>query len=97
MPPSPEPHLPDYDELPRAAGGGRSAWGLFGQDDSVGLLSLQTQDRIAAAAQLIRSGEVYSLNAPVNVPEPPLFRRGAVQHALITNDGRAFFDDKLDN
>lgn len=97
MPPSPEPHLPDYDELPRAASGGRSAWGLFGQEDSVGLLSLQTQDRVAAAARLIRSGEVYSLNAPVNVPEPPLFRRGAVQHALITNDGRAFFDDKLDN
>jgi kynurenine formamidase len=97
MPPSPEPHLPDYDELPRAAGGGRSAWGLFGQEDSVGLLSLQTQDRVAAAARLIRSGEVYSLNAPVNVPNPPLFGRGVVQHSLITNDGHAFFDDKLDN
>jgi hypothetical protein len=31
------------------------------------------------------------------VPEPPLFRRGVAQHALITNEGRAFFDDKLDN
>jgi len=92
-----EPRLPAYDELPRAAHGGRSAWGLFGQEDSVGLLNLQTQDRVAAAARLIRSGEVYSLNAPATVPEPPLFRRGAVQHSRITNDGRAFFDDKLDN
>jgi kynurenine formamidase len=91
------PRLPAYDELPRAAHGGRSAWGLFGQEDSVGLLNLQTTDRVEAAARLIRSGEVYSLNAPANVPEPPLFRRGAVRHSLITNDGRAFFDDKLDN
>ena len=97
MPESAEPRLPDYDELPPAARGGRSAWGLFGPDDSVGLLSLQTPDRIAAAGRLIRNGEVYSLNAPVNVPEPPLFRRGAVRHTLITNESRAFFDDKLDN
>jgi kynurenine formamidase len=97
MPESAEPRLPDYDELPPAARGGRSAWGLFGPDDSVGLLSLQTPDRVAAAGRLIRNGEVYSLNAPVNVPEPPLFRRGAVRHTLITNGSRAFFDDKLDN
>jgi kynurenine formamidase len=63
----------------------------------VGLLSLQTPDRVEAAARLIRSGEVYSLNAPVNVPEPPLFRRGVVRHTLIPNERRAGFDDKLDN
>ena len=89
MPGSAELRLPDYDELPPAARGGRSAWGLFGQEDPVGLLSLQTPDRVAEAARLIRSGEVYSLNAPVNVPEPPLFRRGAAQHVLITKIGRA--------
>jgi len=97
MPESPPSRLPDYDELPPAVRGGRSAWGLFGRDDSVGLLSLQTPDRVAEAAQLVRTGAVYSLNAPVNVPEPPLFRRGAVRHSLITNEQRAFFDDKLDN
>jgi kynurenine formamidase len=94
---SPEHRLPDYDELPVAVRGGRSAWGLFGQEDSVGLLRLQTPERVAAAARLIRSGEVFSLNAPVTVPEPPLFRRGAVRHTLINNGRRAFFDDKLDN
>src|SRR5512142_2729169 len=46
MPESPAPRLPDYDELPSAIRGGRSAWGLFGRDDSVGLLSLQTPDRV---------------------------------------------------
>jgi kynurenine formamidase len=97
VPQSAEPPLPAYDELPPAPRGGRSAWGLFGQEDSVGLLGLQTPDRVAAAARLVRSGEVYSLNAPVSVPEPPLFRRGAARHTLITNETRAFFDDKLDN
>jgi kynurenine formamidase len=94
---SAEPRLPAYDELPPAPRGGRSAWGLLGEKDSVGLLGLQTPERVAAAARLVRTGEVYSLNAPANVPEPPLFRRGAARHTLITNDGRAFFDDKLDN
>jgi kynurenine formamidase len=89
--------LPAYDDLPRAPRGGRSAWGLFGPEDSVGLLGLQTQDRVAAAARLVRTGEVYSLNAPVTVPEPPLFLRGAVKHTLISRDGRDSFDDKLDN
>src|ERR1700742_4984003 len=92
-----EPRLPDYDELPPAARGGRSAWGLFGHEDSVGLLRLQTPDRVAAAARLIRSGEVFSLNAPVDVPEPPLFRRGGGGHAPTPNERRPFFDDKLDN
>jgi kynurenine formamidase len=94
--PSPD-RLPAYDDLPRATRGGRSAWGLFGPGDSAGLLNLQTPERIAAAARLIRSGETYSLNAPADIPGPPLFRRGEVRHTVIGSDGRAFFDDKLDN
>src|SRR2546421_608227 len=31
------PELPDYADLPSAPNGGRSAWGLFGADDNVGL------------------------------------------------------------
>ena len=38
--------LPRYDELPAAAQGGRSGWGLFGADDSVGLLNLQTNEEM---------------------------------------------------
>lgn len=89
--------LPDYDDLPRAARGGRSAWGLFGPRDSAGLLNLQTPDRIAAAGRLIRSGETYSLNTPTDIPGPPLFRRGEVRHTVIGSAGHAFFDDRLDN
>jgi sugar/nucleoside kinase (ribokinase family)/kynurenine formamidase len=89
--------LPAYDDLPCAERGGGSAWGLFGPGDSVGLFNLQTPERIVAGARLIRSGEVYSLNAPIDIPAPPLFRRGGVRHSVIGFDGRSSFDDKLDN
>ena len=94
---TPGPRLPAYDELPPAVRGGRSAWGLFGADDCAGLLNLQTPERVAAAARLVRTGEVYSLNAPVEVPAPALFGRGPLRHTLITIERRASFDDKLDN
>jgi hypothetical protein len=70
---------------------------LFGADDCPGLLNLQTPERVAAAARLVRTGEVYSLNAPVEVPAPALFGRGPLRHTLIPIEGRASFDDKLDN
>jgi sugar/nucleoside kinase (ribokinase family)/kynurenine formamidase len=89
--------LPRYDELPAAPGGGRSAWGLFGSDDSVGLFNLQTPARVSAAARLIRTGEVFPLNAEVTAVSPPMFRRGAVAHTLISTDAGAGYDDKLDN
>jgi sugar/nucleoside kinase (ribokinase family)/kynurenine formamidase len=89
--------LPNYADLPKAPAGGRSAWGLFGPDDSVGLCNLQTPARVAAAAQLVRTGEVFALNAPVDVPGPPLFNRGAPAHTLLRSPNRAGYDDKIDN
>ncbi len=89
--------LPTYDELPPAPRGGRSGWGVFGKSDSVGLVNLQTPARVADAARLVRTGQVFSLNAPLDALDPPLFRRGALEHTVI-GDGRvAAFDDKLDN
>ena len=56
--------LPSYDALPKAKGGVGSGWHLFGRDDSVGLMNLQTPERIAAAAKLVKRGALFSLNAP---------------------------------
>ena len=88
--------LPAYDELPAAPCGGRSAWGLFGASDSVGLLNLQTPARVADAARLVHTGQVFSLNAPLDALDPPLFMRGALRHT-VTAMGESAFDDKLDN
>jgi hypothetical protein len=49
--------LPDYADLPPAPRGGRSAWGLFGAGDNLGLVNLMTPQRVAAAARLVRRGQ----------------------------------------
>ena len=50
--------LPSYADLPPAPDGARTAWGLFGPDDNLGLLNLLTADRIREAAKLVRRGAV---------------------------------------
>jgi kynurenine formamidase len=69
---------------------------MFGASDSVGLLNLQTPSRVADAARLVRTGQVFNLNAPLDALDPPLFMRGALEHTVIGMGGSAF-DDKLDN
>ncbi len=76
--------LPSYRELPEAPGGrGRSAWHLFGPDDNVGLINLQTPERVAAAAREVRHGRVFSLNAPIGRYDPPMYGRRATTHRLL--------------
>lgn len=89
--------LPRYDELPAGEAGGRLAWGVFGDGDGVGRMNLQTQDRVRAAAGLVRRGAVFSLNAPHDLITPPLFRRGAVRHTVFGRKPASGFDDVYDN
>jgi hypothetical protein len=89
--------LPAYDELPLNAAGHRSAWHLFGSDDSVGLFNLQTPDTVRAAATLIRTGQVFALNASVDALDPPLYGRKPVRHTLIGSTEQTWFDDVLDD
>jgi kynurenine formamidase len=80
----PDGRLPRYDELPVADRGGRSGWGLFGPDDSVGLLNQQTPESVLAATKLVRRGAVFPLDAALDGVDPPLIpRRGKPRHALI--------------
>ena len=62
--------LPDYADLPPAARGGRSAWGLFGAGDNLGLVNLMTPERIAAAARLVRRGQIFCLDMPLGSISP---------------------------
>ncbi len=91
--------LPCYRELPQAPGGrGRSAWHLFGPHDNVGLINLQTPERVAAAAATeIRDGRMFNLNAPIDHFSPPLYGRNATGHRLIPETGDTGFDDELDS
>jgi kynurenine formamidase len=90
--------LPSYSELPPATRGGRSAWGVFGADDNVGLINLLTPERIAAAARLVRRGQVFPLDMPLGSVTPALARsRGTPRHSVLHDPGSAGFDDLYDN
>lgn len=90
--------LPSYAELPPAPGGGRSAWGLFGAGDNLGLVNLMTPERIAAAARLVRRGQVFCLDMPLGSISPALAPfRGEPRHRVLHRPGTASFDDVYDN
>ena len=94
-----EPKLPEYDQLPVRAGAPRgAAWGVFGDDDEVGTINLLSPGRVVAAAGSIRSGKVFALNLPINIPDPPLFGRGKHVHTIkIFPNADYVLDDFLDN
>jgi len=84
--------------LPPAPRGGRSAWGLFGAGDNLGLVNLMTPERIAAAARLVRRGQLFPLDAPLGRFDPALARgRGVPRHRVLHRAGSAGFDDVYDN
>ena len=70
--------LPAFDELPiKPDLPPHSAWGVFGDDDQIGTLNLLTPERVAAAAQLVKTGRVFAMNWELEQPNPPLFNRAA--------------------
>ncbi|MET0735547.1 MAG: hypothetical protein ABWY55_07885, partial [Microbacterium sp.] len=72
-----------------------NARGHFGDDDDLGSLNRLTPAVVQAAASDIVTGEVVSLNAPVDWIDPPLFAREAVQHTVFTTR-LGNLDDRLD-
>ena len=92
-------NLPTYDQLPVVSGNPpKTAWGLFGPDDQIGMFNLQTPERIVQAAQLIRKGKMFPMNWDQTQPNPPLYNRGAVRHKVFRQAGFGHHgDDVLDN
>ncbi len=91
--------LPNYDALPVRPGAPKgSAWGVFGDSDEVGTINLLTPERVKQAASSIRTGKIFALNLPINIPSPPLFHRGAHTHTIKLFPGAEYvLDDYLDN
>ena len=88
--------LPRYDELPRGPRGIPSARGLFGDDDSLGLMGLQTPESVRRAAALIERGAVFPLDAAADAIDPPMFGRSATKRTPIVDLGGIGVDDRLD-
>jgi kynurenine formamidase len=92
-----EPELPDFNSLPiNPSHPALAAWGLWGEQDELGMLNLLTPQRVAKAGQLIRSGKVFSLNWELELPDPPLFGRPRLEQTF-NRLGRLVNDDVYHN
>jgi kynurenine formamidase len=88
--------LPRYDELPEIPGLGiRHAWDVFGEADVLGSINLVSPERVARAATSVSTGELISLDLPLDVPDPPLFGRRPYDHVVVALS-RNEMDDHLD-
>jgi kynurenine formamidase len=89
--------LPSFDELPEIPGLDlRHAWDVFGADDVLGSINLVTAARVARAAASVSTGEMISLDLPMNLPDPPLFGRRPYHHVVVALN-RNEMDDHLDS
>ncbi|MFF5180580.1 cyclase family protein [Micromonospora sp. NPDC000316] len=88
--------MPTYDDL-SSADPPHSSWDVFGRDDEMGTINLLTPERVAAAARLVRSGQRFNLDYPVNAFEPyPTGTRPATEHHVFANN-EFHRDDWLDS
>jgi kynurenine formamidase len=91
--------IPKFSQLPVKPGAPTdSNWGVFGDDDEAGCINFLTADGVIEAAKLVRKGQVFRLDTPVNYASPPLFNRDPVKHTKksFASYGLLGFDDVLD-
>lgn len=88
--------LPRYHDLPKVGTARQcSAWGVFGETDRVGRLGLVGPAAVRDAASLVRTGEVVSLNWPIDLPGPAILGRESLVHKVRrVEDG---LDDSFDS
>jgi hypothetical protein len=94
-------NLPSFSQLPVKQGAPPgSAWGVFGDDDEIGTWNLVTPEKTASAAQLVRKGAIFAMNAAIDALDRPLFWfRAAPRRTMFDcSDGRGLsYDEYIDN
>lgn len=90
--------IPSYAELlHRADGPPGSSWGVFGEEDELGMLNFLTPEVTRDAAQLVRTGRTFNLDYPINAFVPSIAgTRPATAHHLFANNPN-HRDDWLDS
>jgi kynurenine formamidase len=81
---------PSYAELPNG-----DAAGVFGESDVLGSLNRIDRHSVLRGTAAVVDGTVFSLNAPLDWPDPPLFGRRPVEHTVLVTP-RGNLDDYLD-
>ncbi|KAH8702100.1 hypothetical protein BGW36DRAFT_458878 [Talaromyces proteolyticus] len=88
--------LPVFDELTLDPSGPKgNAWGLFGKDNSLGMLNLLTPDVVKAAASEIKDGVRFALDWQLNALRQPAFGRQAFDQKIVFKAPRIVNDDVL--
>ena len=64
-------------------------WGRWGADDELGTFNLVTPEKVAAAAQLVRRGQVFSLSLPFDADGPMTGALGRTNpaHVMLQDGG----------
>lgn len=93
--------VPPFDDLPYL-GDARSGWGVFGADDTIGRVNLMSAQCVVEAAALVRRGETFPLNLPLDY-FPSVAHRTPPRHTVQRRgpelfDGRMVaYDEVIDN
>lgn len=83
-----------FDDLPlHESIGLRHAWDVL--DHDLGTIARLRPQLVADAATLVRDGDVFPLNLPVDLPDPPLFGREPIRHEVFALD-RNNVDERVD-
>lgn len=76
--------LPRYRELGRTGSAPPgAAWSVFGGQDEIGTINLQTPESLLKAAQLVRQGKLFSLNWSLEQPGPAILGRKPIEHRIV--------------
>lgn len=87
---------PSFDSLPLRKDGPRgNAWGLFGDDDQLGMLNLLTPETIAEAAKEIKEGVRVSTDLRLDRMSVPCFGRLPFEHKIKNKAPRIINDDTV--
>ena len=90
--------FPRFAELPvRPGAPAGSSWGVFGDRDEIGTLNFVGPEQALAAARLVRTGKVFSLNWDLSLPSPPFFGRANLRHTVFPKHDGWAADDYLDS
>ena len=63
-----------------------STWGDFSEDDEIGRLNLLDQQKVLQAAKEIRTGNVFCLSLPLDLPGGNGLRLPHAQHRESANE-----------
>ncbi|KAI1779214.1 hypothetical protein F4818DRAFT_403661 [Hypoxylon cercidicola] len=69
-----------------------SAW-IWGSDDELGRLNLQTPERVKKALEAVSSGETIALSLPFDRPVPPCYERRAFKLHITPKGTSHTYDD----